>query len=235
MKKNKKSETSTKAVGKAKCRFESLQFMQWLDKFIKPRKAKINLEAGTGNSDPEIDTNFEDNNNNTPHLSDLPDLQESFVDEDLSVLSDDEEQTKVKREIKRPRSTKKTPEISAKKQRKSKISKSSLDVQTEKMNVLRSVATAATKTKDEYDIFGEYVGWKLRKLSEILTEKDMEMVEFNITNTLMQARSQNLLPTTNSAALNFTSNMMQGGNQNILHGSYLMGDNKFSYLKMLNP
>ena len=39
------------------------------------------------------------------------------------------------------------------------------------MNVLRSVAaTAATKTKDEYDIFGEYVALKLRKLSEVLTE-----------------------------------------------------------------
>ena len=34
------------------------------------------------------------------------------------------------------------------------------------------------------------------------------MVEFNTTNALMQPRNQNILPTTNSAALNFTSNMM---------------------------
>ena len=58
----------------------------------------------------------------------------------------------------------------------------------------------------------------------------MEMVEFNITNTLMQARNQNPLPTTNSTALNFTSNMMRGGNQNVLDGSNLIEDNNF-YLK----
>ena len=53
MKKNNKSGTSSKAVAKAKSRFESFQFMQLLDEFIKPRKAKKNLEAGTENSDPE--------------------------------------------------------------------------------------------------------------------------------------------------------------------------------------
>ena len=55
--------------------------------------------------------------------------------------------------------------------RKSKISKSSLDVQIEEMNVLRSVAAAATKTKNEheYDIFGEYGGSKL-KMNMIFSE-----------------------------------------------------------------
>ena len=147
-----------------------------------------------------------------------------------NFLFQEEEVTTVKREIKRPRPTKKTPEISAKKQRKSKISTSCLDVQTQEMNVLHSIAAAAaTKTNDEYDIFGEYVASKLRKSSEVLTEQAMEMVEFNIKNTLMQTRIQSPLPTTNSAALNFTSKMMQSGNQNVLHGSNLMGDNSFSY------
>ena len=65
----------------------------------------------------------------------------------------------------------------------------------------------------------------------------MKMVKFNITNTLLQARNQNPLSTTNSAALNFTSNIMQSGNQNVLHlnESNLMGENNFSYLKILNP
>ena len=40
MKKNNKSGTSSKTVAKEKSRFESLQFMQWLDEFIKPGKAK---------------------------------------------------------------------------------------------------------------------------------------------------------------------------------------------------
>ena len=128
MKKNNKSGTSSKAVAKAKYRFESLQFMQWLSGFIQPRKAKNNLEAGTENNDSELDTNSQNNNNNNPDLPGLPNLQEPFDDLDLSKLSDVEEQTTVKREIKRPRPTKKTPKISAKKQRKSKISKSSLGV-----------------------------------------------------------------------------------------------------------
>lgn len=131
MKKNNKSGTSSKAVAKAISIFESLQFMQWLGEFVKPRKTKNNLEAGTKNSDPEIDTNSGDNSNNSPDLSDFPDLQEPFDDEDLPDFSDDEEQTTVKREIKRPSPTTKSPEISVKTQRKSKIKKSSLDVQTE--------------------------------------------------------------------------------------------------------
>ena len=60
--------------------------MQWLDEFIKSRKAKNNLEAGTGNRNPEIETDSKDNNDNTPHLSDLPDLQEPFKDQGLRNL-----------------------------------------------------------------------------------------------------------------------------------------------------
>ena len=37
--------------------------MQWLDEFIKPRKAKNNLEAGSEHSDREIGTDSEDNSN----------------------------------------------------------------------------------------------------------------------------------------------------------------------------
>ena len=50
------------------------------------------------------------------------------------------------------------------------------------MNVLQSVAAGATKTKDEYDICGEYVASKLRNLGEVLTEQAMEMVKFIIAN-----------------------------------------------------
>ena len=57
---------------------------------LSQKKTKNNLEAGTENSDPDTDTNSEGNNNNTPHLSDLRDLQEPFDDEDLSDLLDDE-------------------------------------------------------------------------------------------------------------------------------------------------
>ena len=59
-----------KQLLKKKSRLESLHLMQWLDKFIKPRKENNNLEAETENSDPEIDINSKDNNNITPDLSD---------------------------------------------------------------------------------------------------------------------------------------------------------------------
>ena len=57
------------------------------------------------------------------------------------------------------------------------------------MNKLGSVAATTTKTKDEYDIFGEYSASKLVKSSEVLTEQAMEMIEFNIANTSMQTRN----------------------------------------------
>ena len=67
------------------------------------------------------------------------------------------------------------------------------------MNVLRSVATAAKQTSDEYDVFGQYLASKLRKLSDILTEDAMGNVEFNITSVLIQAR--NTFPTPNQMGL----------------------------------
>ena len=50
---------------------------------LSQQKQKIILKQGpkTENSDPEIDNDSEDNNNNTPDLSDLTDLQEPFGDE----------------------------------------------------------------------------------------------------------------------------------------------------------
>ena len=51
----------------------------------------------------------------------------------------------------------------------------------------------------------------------------------------MQARNQNSLPATNSSELNITGKIMQGRKQNVFHGSNVMGDNNFSYLKMVNP
>ena len=50
MKEKCKSGTSSKAVAKVKAKFESLRFVQWLDEFIKPRKAKSNLEAEDENT-----------------------------------------------------------------------------------------------------------------------------------------------------------------------------------------
>ena len=45
--------------------------------------------------------------------------------------------------------------------------------------------------------FREYIASKLGKLSEVLAEQAMEMVEFHIRNTSVEARNENRLHTTN--------------------------------------
>ena len=42
------------------------------------------------------------------------------------------------------------------------------------------------KAKDDFDLFGEYVATKMRKLSHKLEEDNMEMIEYKITTTLMK-------------------------------------------------
>ena len=124
-------------------------------------------------------------------------------------LSDEEKTVTAKRENSRPKPTRQM-------QGKRKISKSTVDVETEEINVLRTIAASANQTNDEYDVFGQYVASRLRKLSEVLTEEAIEFVEFNITSVLLKARNQNALPTP------------------IQMGLSSQTDNSFSYLNMLN-
>ena len=77
--------------------------MQWQHEFIKPRKAVNNLEAGSENNDSEIDPiSGEDSITGLQLPSGNKNLQEPFDDEGFS---DNEEQTKIKRDVKRPKTT----------------------------------------------------------------------------------------------------------------------------------
>ena len=68
-------------------------------------------------------------------------------------------------------------------------------VEQEEMAVLRKISNAIPpdnknaqqeKAKDDFDLFGEYVATKMRKHSHKLEEDDMEMIEYEITTTLMK-------------------------------------------------
>ena len=200
--------TSSKAVTKAKVKFESLRFMLWLEEFIKPGKAKNNFEAEVENSySTESDSDFAEESLDLQLPSGNLDLQ--LPSDNEKDLSDEEKTVTAKRENSRPKPKRQM-------QGKRKISKSTVDVETEEMNVLRTIAASANQTNDEYDVFGQYVASRLRKLSEVLTEEAMEFVEFNITSVLLKARNQNALPTP------------------IQMGLSSQTDNSFSYLNMLN-
>ena len=66
----------------------------------------------------------------------------------------------------------------------------------EEMDLLSSVKAAAKEPQkeDDFDLFGQYVASKMRKLSKSLTDEAMETVEFNITSLLNKAKMQNVTP-----------------------------------------
>ena len=77
------------------------------------------------------------------------------------------------------------------KRRKRKAKKDN-DIEKEEMNVLRSVvaATQEPAKRDDFDLFGEYVATKMRKLSQKLDEDAIEIIEYEITTILMKPRSK---------------------------------------------
>ena len=68
------------------------------------------------------------------------------------------------------------------------------DIEKEEMAVLRSVVAAAQVDdhRDEFEVFGELVARKMRKLSHVIDEDAMELVEHNINTVLMNARGNHV-------------------------------------------
>lgn len=61
------------------------------------------------------------------------------------------------------------------------------------MDILRSIAAAASndanqKYQDEYDCYGQHIANKMRNLSKILNEDEMELLEFNVNTVFLNAR-----------------------------------------------
>ena len=81
------------------------------------------------------------------------------------------------------------------KEKKTRKKKNKMTTVQEEMAVLRKISNAIPpdnknaqqeKAKDDFDLFGEYVATKMRKLSHKLEEDDMEMIEYEIIKTLMK-------------------------------------------------
>ena len=91
--------------------------------------------------------------------------------------------------------TKKAPTNKGNEKKTRKKKNKMTTVEREEMAVLRNISNAIPadnknaqqeKAKDDFDLFGEYVATKMRKLSHKLEEDDMEMIEYEITTTLMK-------------------------------------------------
>ena len=57
---------------------------------------------------------------------------------------------------------------------------------------LAKEATDVEKEEMNFDLFGQYVSAKMRNLSKISSEDEMETIEFNITSVVMKSRSKNV-------------------------------------------
>ena len=77
----------------------------------------------------------------------------------------------------------------------SKQKKETSDIEKEEMEILRSIAAATSnnanlKDQDEYDCYGQYIANKMRKLSKILDEDEMELLEYNVNTVFLNTRKQ---------------------------------------------
>ena len=188
-----KSGTSTKAVQKAREKMRNLQFMAWLDEFIKPRKSKTNIKEAKvkpGRTEDIEDGSSSENEDTDPHVADG---DKSHSEEDNGSSSSDEGGEKIdeggeKVPIPNDKSSA-SSNTTGKRIRKKRNAKMS-EVEKEEMDILKSISQAATsenvqelntkKEKDSHDLFGEYVANKFRKLSEKLDESEMELMEYEI-------------------------------------------------------
>ena len=69
------------------------------------------------------------------------------------------------------------------------------DIEKEEIDILRSIAAATSndtnpKDQDEYDCYGQYIANKMRKLSKVLDEDEMEVLEFNVNAVFLNARKK---------------------------------------------
>ena len=162
-----------KTVQKAQSKLDSLQFMQWLEEYIRPRKSKSNVLL----QEEDVPEKFGDCEDS-----------ESDQDEPLPIIA----KSQSKRKLETPKTTRKANRSSS-----SKRTLKNEDIEDEEINLIRSVAARADE--DSFDIFGKYEAEKMRKPSHSLTEDAMENIEFSITSMLMQARPRPSLFEANTA------------------------------------
>ena len=211
MQEKNRSGTSTKAIKSASDKMKNLQFMAWIDEFIKPRKSKTNIDDastkhsnegsqvddGSDKIEEEEEEEMDDSESKLNH--DTPDYEED------SLFGDEKQEEKGK-EIKVDEAV---PTKSNRRAKKRKMKRS--EIEKEEIEVLRSIANAAQnqpkpkekeKGKYSFDLFGEYIAQKLRNLSKKLGDDEMELLEHEITSIFVKrfanAMNPNATPTQQS-------------------------------------
>ena len=191
---------------------KNLQFMGWIDKFIKPRKSKTNIDDAStkhSNEGTQIKDGSDKNEEEEEEMDDSESkLNHDMPDYDEDSLFGDEKQEEKDKEIKVDEAvaTKSNQRAKKRKMKRSEIEK-------EEIEVLQSIANAAQnqpkpkekekeKGKDSFDLFGEYILQKLRNLSEKLGDDEMELLKHEITSIfvkrLANAKNPNVTSTQQS-------------------------------------
>ena len=197
---------------KARDKLESLALMQWLYNYIKPRKSKNNDEILSEVSDDEENENEAGMDVSvSPPIN--PGVEDGQEDSDLELKTP----TQSKKQVAKKNKMKNQSSKATKRERIERTTKAS-DTEKEEMAVLRSVEATAKvdDQRDEFEVFGELVARKMRKLSYVIDEDAMELVENNIKMVLMNARGNHV----RNGAPYYPGNTQQG--------------NTMSYMSMLN-
>ena len=183
-----------------------------MDNHIKRRKSKTNDEILFEESDDE-----ENENEAGMDVSVSPPINPGVEDGQEDSDSELKTPTQSKKQVAKKNKMKNQISKATKRERVERPTKAS-HIEKEEMAVLHSVVTAAQfhDHRDEFEVFGELVARKMRKLSHVIDEDAMELVENNINMVLMNATVNHV---TNGAPY-YPGNTQQG--------------NTMSYMSMLN-
>ena len=173
---------------KARDKLESLAFMQWLDNYIKPRKSKNHDEIL-----PEVLDDEEIENEAGMDVSASPTINPGVENGQEDSNSELKTPTQNKKQVAKKNKMKNQSSKATKRERIERPTKAS-DIEKKEMAVLCSVVAAAQVDdhRDEFEVFGETVARKMRKLNHVIDEDAMELVEHNINMVLMNARGNHV-------------------------------------------
>ena len=187
LKKKEVSGASSAAVQKTKKKRERLNYLSWLDKYTQPRKSKKNIEGelavsqiasqvkenGGEFSDDQTDDSYqstEDISQVNAH-ADRNEFEPSFLIESTP----------------KPNNAKEKEKKNLKLTEKGNHQES---IETEEMNILQSIGNAyrVAEQKDAYDVFGNYIATKMRRLTSSVDQETIEIMEHEIANAIEENR-----------------------------------------------
>ena len=203
------SGTGTVSLKNAKRKMEELNFLSWMEPFIKPRESR-----GTYTSIKKREKEepvFED----TLKPGESTGSLEGNDDSNKVSGSDSESVSSAK-------CTNKDVAISVKRKINSNLVKNVMPKQEQKkLEVLESVGQAAkaftlleNPVHDEHDIFSELIAKKMRKLAEVLSEDEMEDLQESLMDVLCKTKKTTKKRNTNNPPVNITNILTSPTSQN---------------------